>query len=177
MRAHAAMVIAVAVLLSASCGSDAPSTSPTPPASPSAAAVTIVFQGATSRRTDLPVFAQACVDGVGATHIHPSWRNFAGIPLTAVPPSRYELSFADVPVNTRVTFRVNDQNFCDENNRRRYAQRVGEQHHADSEHHHTGKRRRAWLRVLSDSVRHGDAVGTNCVTRRYLSSALPVCGL
>jgi hypothetical protein len=107
--------IAVAVLVSVSCGSDASSTSPTPPPTPSMAAVNIVFQGPTSRRTDLPVSAQGCLDGVGATHVHPSWRNFAGIPLTAVPPSRYELSFADVPVNTRVTFRVNDQNFYDEN--------------------------------------------------------------
>ncbi len=28
---------------------------------------------------------------------------------------RYEISFADVPVDTRVFFRVNDQNACDEN--------------------------------------------------------------
>ena len=115
MQAHAAVVMAGAVLLSASCGSEVPSTSPTPQATPSVASVTVVFQGSTSRRTDLPASAQACVDGVGPTHIHPSWRNFAGIPLNAVPPSRYELSFADVPVNTRVTFRVNDQNSCDEN--------------------------------------------------------------
>lgn len=115
MRAQAAVAISVAILLSVSCGSDSPPTSPTPPTTPSIAAVAVVFQGSTSRRADLPVSAQACLDGVGATHIHPSWRNFAGIPLTPVPPSRYELSFVDVPVNTRVTFRVNDQNFCDEN--------------------------------------------------------------
>ena len=75
----------------------------------------IVFMGATARRSDLPASAQACVSGVGATHIHPSWRSFAGIPLQPVPPDRYEISFADVPVNTRVSFRVNDQNACDEN--------------------------------------------------------------
>jgi hypothetical protein len=78
-------------------------------------AVRIVFQGATARRSDLPASAQACVSGVGATHIHPSWRDFAAMPLQAVPPDRYEITFADVPVGTRVSFRVNDQNSCDEN--------------------------------------------------------------
>jgi hypothetical protein len=86
------------------------------PSSPTqAGGVRIVFQGPTARRTDLPPSAQACVSGVGVTHIHPSWRNFAGIPLTPFPPDRYELVFTDVPVNTRVTFRINDQNHCDEN--------------------------------------------------------------
>ncbi len=71
--------------------------------------------GATARRTDLPASAQACVNGVGATHTHPSWRIFDGITMQPVPPDRYEISFNDVPVNTRVSFRVNDQNSCDEN--------------------------------------------------------------
>lgn len=90
---------------------------PTSPASvgPTVATVRIVFLGATVRRADLPASAQACVSGVGATHTHPSWRGFAGIPLQAVPPDRYEISFTDVPVGVRVSFRVNDQNACDEN--------------------------------------------------------------
>jgi hypothetical protein len=71
--------------------------------------------GATARRSDLPAAAQACVSGTGATHTHPSWRSFAGIPLLPVPPDRYEITFTDVPVNTRVSLRVNDQNACDEN--------------------------------------------------------------
>ena len=64
---------------------------------------------------DLPASAQGCVAGVGLTHIHPSWQNFASIPLQAVPPDRYEITLNDVPVATRVSFRVNDQNSCDEN--------------------------------------------------------------
>ena len=32
-----------------------------------------------------------------------------------MPPNRYEIAFTDVPVNTRVSFRVNEQNSCDEN--------------------------------------------------------------
>jgi len=79
------------------------------------AAIRIVFMGATSRRLDLPPSAQACVSGVGATHTHPSWRSFAAIPLQPVPPDRYEIALMDVPVDTRVSFRVNDQNACDEN--------------------------------------------------------------
>jgi hypothetical protein len=67
------------------------------------------------RSSILPASAQACVAGVGATHIHPSWRSFAGIPLQAFPPDRYEITFSDVPIGTRVSFRVNDQNSCDEN--------------------------------------------------------------
>jgi hypothetical protein len=97
------------------CGCDAGDGSPSGPSSQNTATVRIVFLGATARRTDLPSSAQACLSGVGATHTHPSWRNFAGIPLQPVPPDRYEITFTDVPVNTRVSFRVNDQNSCDEN--------------------------------------------------------------
>jgi hypothetical protein len=77
--------------------------------------VRLVFQGATARRTNLPPSAQACVDGVGVTHTHPSWRSFAAIPMLPVPPDRYEITLMDVPLETRVSFRVNDQNACDEN--------------------------------------------------------------
>jgi hypothetical protein len=37
------------------------------------------------------------------------------MPLQPVPPDRYEITFNDVPVGMRVSFRVNDQNACDEN--------------------------------------------------------------
>ncbi|MGH9203768.1 MAG: hypothetical protein ACRD2A_21280, partial [Vicinamibacterales bacterium] len=88
---------------------------PTTPPGSTTAIIRIVFMGATARRSDRPASAQACVSGVGATHTHPSWRNFAGILLQPVPPDRYEITFNDVPVGTRVSFRVNDQNACDEN--------------------------------------------------------------
>ena len=99
-----------AVFVTAAC--DEPS--PTQPVG-ATATVRLVFMGATARRTDLPPSAQACVDGVGTTHTHPSWRSFAAIPLQAVPPNRYEITLTDVPIDTRVSFRVNDQNSCDEN--------------------------------------------------------------
>jgi len=77
--------------------------------------VRVVFRGSTTRRADLPASAQGCVDGVGVTHTHPGWRNFAAVPLTPLPPDRYEITFTDVPINARVAFRINDQNFCDQN--------------------------------------------------------------
>ena len=108
-----ARVCAVALSLAAfGCDESPP---PTIPSGSTVATVRLVFMGATARRTDLPTSAQACVTGVGATHTHPSWRGFAGIALQPVPPDRYEILFTDVPLNTRVSFRVNDQNACDEN--------------------------------------------------------------
>jgi hypothetical protein len=89
-------------------------TSSTVPSSPFAT-LRIVFRGATTLRPDLPASAQACVSGVGVTHSHPSWRNFATVPLQPMPPDRYEITFTDVPIDARVTFRVNDQNSCDQN--------------------------------------------------------------
>ena len=109
MRLHLPLItIAVAAAIGCDDGPSSPGSS-TPPS------VRIVFQGATARRGDLPSSAQACIDGVGPTHIHPSWRSFAVVPLQAVPPDRYEITFTDVPVGARVSFRINDQNFCDEN--------------------------------------------------------------
>jgi hypothetical protein len=96
------------------CGVCSCTSSTSSPSSPFAA-VRFVFRGATSERADLPPSAQACVSGVGATHMHPSWRSFATVPLQAVPPDRYEMTFTDVPAGTRVSFRINDRNSCDQN--------------------------------------------------------------
>ena len=113
---NARVAVLALVLATLCCNESRTPTSPAPaPVASTLATVRLVFLGATARRTDLPASAQACVNGVGVTHTHPSWRNFAAIPLQAVPPERYEFSFTDVPVGTRVSFRVNDQNSCDEN--------------------------------------------------------------
>jgi hypothetical protein len=109
MRCPVRIFFAVAGLAIVACD-DAPMSPDEPTAT-----VRIVFAGPTTRDSDLPASAQACVNGVGATHTHPSWQNFAAIPLQAVPPSRYEITLNDVPIGTRVSFRINDQNFCDEN--------------------------------------------------------------
>ena len=100
------------MIVTLGCGSGSGSGPNSPSGSPT---LRIVFSGPTARRPDLTPGALDCVNGVGATHIHPSWRNFATVPLQPVPPDRYEITFTDVPVGTRVSFRVNDQNACDEN--------------------------------------------------------------
>jgi len=104
--------VAAAVSLATSGCDEANGPSP-PPTQPSS--VRIVLAAATTRRSDLPPSAQSCANAVGATHIHPSWRNFAAIPLQPIPPDRYEIAFTDVPINMRMSFRINDQNACDEN--------------------------------------------------------------
>jgi len=88
------------VAATAGCNESSPSDSPT---------LQIVFRGSTTRRPDLPASAQACLSGVGATHIHPSWHNYASTVLRALPPDRYEITLPDVPLDTRVSFRINDQ--------------------------------------------------------------------
>src|SRR5437867_6439889 len=98
-------------MLSSAPGCTSSSTEPSSPF----ATVRIVLRGSTTLRSDLPASAQACVAGVGVTHTHPSWRNFSAVPLQPVPPDRYEITFTDVPVNARAAFRINDQNFCDQN--------------------------------------------------------------
>ena len=112
MRLWICLVAAVSV---AAWGCNQRSTPTDPSPVPTTATVRILFVGSTLRRVDLPLAAQACVIGVGATHIHPSWRAFAAIPLDPNPPDRYQLVFTDVPVSTRVSFRINDQNSCDNN--------------------------------------------------------------
>jgi hypothetical protein len=114
MRAIA-LALGVATLGCNKAAGPSPPTAPSVPSVSTTATIRLVFMGATARRSDLPPAAQACVNGVGVTHTHPSWRRFDGIPLQPVPPDRYEILFTDVPVNTRVSFRVNDQNACDEN--------------------------------------------------------------
>jgi hypothetical protein len=89
--------------------------SPNGPSTATGVSVRVEFRGPTTRRADLPASAQSCVSGVGMTHMHPSWRNFEAIPLQPVPPDRYQITLNDVPIDRRVTFRVNDQNWCDDN--------------------------------------------------------------
>ena len=107
------MLPPIAVIASVMCS--ACNEMPTSPSQSATATVRIVFLGSTTRRADLPASAQGCAAAVGATHTHPSWQSFAAIPLQPVPPDRYQITFNDVPVGTRVSFRVNDQNSCDEN--------------------------------------------------------------
>ena len=56
-----------------------------------------------------------CVQGVGQTHIHPSWRGFARINMTSVGADRWEITFADVPVDEELSLRISDPNVCARN--------------------------------------------------------------
>jgi hypothetical protein len=53
-----------------------------------------------------------CVNGVGQTHIHPSWRNFTRFDMTPVGGDRWEISFVDVPTDELLSIRVSDPNTC-----------------------------------------------------------------
>ncbi len=87
------------------------------PTSPSDARATVRFdyRASTTVNPDLPPSTQACVNGVGRTHIHPSWRNFSRIDMQAVGTDLWQITLTDVPINVRLSIRVSDPNVCTEN--------------------------------------------------------------
>ncbi len=98
------------VVLLAACGSDQP-------AAPGAGFTTVEFAYLAATATD-PAVAQAfpdCVNGVGALHIHPSWRNFVRINMTVAGLERWEITFDDVPTDVLVRIRISDPNTCADN--------------------------------------------------------------
>ena len=105
------VIVAMALACGGGSGDEASPTASTTVA----ATVRIVYRAQTTRRTDLPQSLASCVSGVGATHIHPSWRSFTAIPLTAVGVDRWEITFTDVPTTARQSIRVSDGNVCDQN--------------------------------------------------------------
>ncbi len=112
----AAIVVAPILVLTIGCDRQTSLSSPTTVgSSPTAVTVRFVYRGSTTPRTDLPPAAQECVQGVGRTHIHPSWRSFARVDMTPVGGDRWEIAFSDVPPNVRQSIRVSDGNACDEN--------------------------------------------------------------
>ncbi len=87
------------------------------PAGPSTARATVRFdyQAATTVSPDLPPSTQGCVDGVGRTHIHPSWRDFNRIDMQASGTDLWQITFTDVPITERLSIRVSDPNVCADN--------------------------------------------------------------
>ena len=81
--------------------------------SPATTQVEFVYLASTV--VDPAVAAQfpGCVNGVGQTHIHPSWRGFARINMTAVGAGSWEITFSDVPVQQGLRIRISDPNACD----------------------------------------------------------------
>jgi len=116
MTMHARTALLMMAIAAEGCGANG---TPVPPAQPSpsasTASVALVYRGQTARRGELISQFESCVLAVGATHTHPSWFDYAAIPLTPVPPDRFETVLSGVPVGTTHLFRVNDGNACDQN--------------------------------------------------------------
>jgi hypothetical protein len=112
------MLFRVSMLLSlliVACGDgDVETSMPTP--TPTPTRVTVTFEYRASTRVDPAVAAAApgCVNGVGQTHIHPSWRSFALVNLTAAGDTLWTGTFSDVPVG-RNSVRISDPNECGKN--------------------------------------------------------------
>jgi hypothetical protein len=102
-----------AAALCVACGSSRDAT----PVAPSGAGARVLleYRAPTARRGELLATVEGCVLGAGATHAHASWQAFAARVMTPVPPGRFETTFDDVPVDSLVSFRVNDGNNCDQN--------------------------------------------------------------
>jgi hypothetical protein len=84
-------------------------------APPPRASVTIAYAAPTATDPAVAAAFAACVQGVAGTHLHPSWRTFERVDMTADGATRWTLTLADVPVGTRERFRINDPNVCAEN--------------------------------------------------------------
>ena len=55
------------------------------------------YRASTTVNPNLPPSTQACVNGVGRTHIHPSWRSFNRIDMQAAGTDLWQITFTDVP--------------------------------------------------------------------------------
>ena len=94
-------------------GCDNSESSPTAPTT--TATVRFDYRAATSLNANLPASTQACVNGVGRTHIHPSWREFARVEMQAIGTDLWQITFTDVPSAARLSIRVSDANVCTDN--------------------------------------------------------------
>ncbi len=99
-------IVAVGLL---ACGDDS--------GGPGAGTVTVSFSYLAPTAIDPAVQSgfPGCVAGVGMTHIHPSWRGFARVNMTAADTSRWEISFDDAPVGRELAVRISDPNVCADN--------------------------------------------------------------
>jgi hypothetical protein len=78
--------------------------------------VEIVFRGPVLARPDMPASAQPCMISVLVTRVHPSWRGYAEVPMSAAQAlDAWQITLHDVPVDEPVRFRINDKNWCDQN--------------------------------------------------------------
>ena len=111
MRVAAAGLLGVVALALVGC--DTGDSSPTAPST--TATVRFDYRAATALIPNLPASTSTCLSGVGRTHFHPSWRDFARIDMQAVGADLWQITFTDVPVDVRLSLRVSDPNVCTEN--------------------------------------------------------------
>ena len=112
-NASATIWLWAALLVTGVMGCGDGGTSPTAPST--RATVAFDYRASTSVNPDLPPSTQMCVNGVGRTHIHPSWRNFNRVDMQAVGSALWQITFTDVPIDSRLSIRVSDPNVCTEN--------------------------------------------------------------
>ena len=106
---------ALSLLLASACGEG--STEPAPPPAgmlPLRPQITVefVYRAPTSRDPAVAERNPICVNGVGRTHIHPSWRSFDRFDMSASGVDRWEISFSDVRVDAAYRIRISDPNVC-----------------------------------------------------------------
>lgn len=82
------------------------------PAAPSTVTVAFVYRAATATDPAVAAAFPGCVAGVGRTHLHPGWRNFARFDMQPVGADRWEISFSDAPIGSEQRIRVSDPNAC-----------------------------------------------------------------
>ena len=106
---HPALLIGTALLIAA-CGDD--------PVGGGSGTTTVEFAYSSSTSIDTTIAANFpnCVNGVGMTHIHPSWRNFTRINMFAEGTDRWTITFTDAPVGQFLRIRVSDPNECSATN-------------------------------------------------------------
>ena len=88
---------------------------PSGPVGATAATVRFVYGASTAVDPGVAEGFPGCVQGVGQTHIHPGWRDFARVTMPAVGPDNWEITFQDVPVGGEQRIRVSDPNVCAQN--------------------------------------------------------------
>ena len=76
------------------------------------ATVNFVYRAATTTDPDVQAMFPDCVSGVGLTHIHPGWRGFARVFMSAFGAMEWRISFVDVPVGSEQRIRISDPNTC-----------------------------------------------------------------
>jgi hypothetical protein len=86
---------------------------PPDPIGPETTAVIIAYVAPTMTDPDIAADFPVCVNGVGRTHVRPSWRSFQRFDLAPATDVRWQIVLSDVPVGQQVIIRVNDPNACD----------------------------------------------------------------